>query len=213
MPLKKFFFILLSSLFLFSACSEKNKLNPNEKRIQDSTDLVNIQTIIPDIIVDIRYATNNNLLGQAIYNFNKCYLRETTANKLKNAFNEFKEIGVGLKVYDGYRPLSVQQQMWKLIPDDRFLANRENGNRHSRGTSVDVTLVDLDGVEINMGSIYDAVGPAAERNYADLNERTRIFRDILLSVMAKHGFVGSDKQWWHFDDINYRNYQPLDYPL
>src|SRR6187431_1029568 len=111
-------------------------------------DLVDVQKTIPGVVLDIRYATTNNFTGQQLYPFSKCYLRRTSAEKLQAAQAELATMGYGLKIFDGYRPLSVQWKMWKVYPHAGYVADPRKGSRHNRGAAVDVTLIRLsDGTE------------------------------------------------------------------
>lgn len=206
--------LVISSIIIVSGCKKKTPLTKNEKFLRDSTTLVDVKEAIPDIIVDVRYATKDNMSGMVLYPTNKCYIQKTTAEKLKRAQTSLKKMKIGLKIFDGYRPVSIQDKMWKLVPDDRLVANRENGDKHSRGASVDVTLVKEDGKELNLGSMYDAFSSDAERYYEGIPADAKIFRvDILTQVMLNSGFSCSTTQWWHFDDTNWEHYKPLNYPL
>ena len=214
--MKKSALILLffTSLIITTGCKKKPALTKNEKFLRDSTTLVDIKEIIPDIVVDVRYATIDNSTASVLYPSNKCYVQKATAEKLKKAQEKLKKMKIGLIIFDGYRPTSIQELMWKLVPDDRFIANRENGNKHARGTSVDVSLVSEKGKELNLGTMYDAFSSETERYYEGLPEDAKIFRiDILTQLMLDCGFSCSPSQWWHFDDTNWENYKPMNYPL
>lgn len=211
--MKKTLVFISVIILIISSCKEKSKLTKSEQFIKDSTDLVNIIEVIPNMVVDIKYATNENLSGSAIYPNSNCYLKKSTAEKLKKAQAEIEKIGARLKIFDGYRPVSIQKKMWEMIPDERMIANQANGDKHSRGSSVDIALVSIDGKDIDMGSIYDARLPEAERLCPTINEKARMFREILNQVMTNNGFVGSDEFWWHYDDIDWEKNKPLDYPL
>lgn len=93
------------------------------------------------IRLDIRYATTNNFTGQAVYPSAKAYLRKTVAAKLGAVQTDLESQGLGLKVWDAYRPLAVQKKFWAIMPDERYVADPAKGSRHNRGSAVDVTLV------------------------------------------------------------------------
>lgn len=179
-----------------------------------SADLVDVQKEISGIVLDIRYATTNNFTGQQLYPFSKCYLRRASAEKLRAAQAEFATMGFGLKIFDGYRPLSVQWKMWEVYPHAGYVADPRKGSRHNRGAAVDVTLIRLsNGTELPMPTAYDDFTERAHRNFKDLPEEVIRNRDLLESVMTKHGFVGLPTEWWHFDDKDWRNYPILDVPI
>src|SRR5262245_4740390 len=106
-------------------------------------ELVDLQQSIPGVVLDIRYATTNNFTGQRLYPNARCALRKQTAAKLRDVQTDLAAEGLGLKVFDGYRPLSVQKLMWKIVPDDKYVANPAKGSRHNRGAAVDLTLIRL----------------------------------------------------------------------
>ena len=178
---------------------------------KSSTDLVDVQKTIPGIVLDIRYATTNNFTGQQLYPFSKCYLRRTSAEKLRAAQAELATMGYGLKIFDGYRPLSVQWKMWEVFPQPGYVADPRKGSRHNRGAAVDVTLIRLsDGTELPMPTPYDDFTEKAHRKFNDLPEDVIRNRELLEQVLTKHGFVGLYTEWWHFDDKDWRKYPIMD---
>jgi len=176
-----------------------------------SADLVDVQKLIPGIVLDIRYATTNNFTGQQLYPFSKCYLRRASTEKLRAAQAELAPMGYGLKIFDGYRPLSVQWKMWEVYPQPGYVADPRKGSRHNRGAAVDVTLIRLaNGAELPMPTPYDDFTERAHRKFKDLPEEVIRNRALLEEVLTKHGFVGLYTEWWHFDDKDWRQYPILD---
>jgi len=176
-----------------------------------SADLVDVQKVIPGIVLDIRYATTNNFTGQQLYPFSKCYLRRASAEKLRAAQAELAPLGYGLKIFDGYRPLSVQWKMWEVYPHSGYVADPRKGSRHNRGAAVDVTLIRLaGGAELPMPTPYDDFTERAHRKFKDLPEEVVRNRELLEEVLTKHGFVGLYTEWWHFDDKDWRQFPILD---
>src|SRR6266851_9371341 len=104
-------------------------------------DLVDIQKIISTIHIEVYYATKKNFTGQQIYPVEKCYVHKDVANALSKVQNELNRQGLGLKIWDGYRPLFAQWKLWSIVPDERYVSDPVKGGRHTRGTAVDVTLV------------------------------------------------------------------------
>ena len=175
-----------------------------------SGDLVDVQKVIPGVVLDIRYATTNNFTGQQLYPFSKCYLRRTSAEKLRAAQAELATMGYGLKIFDGYRPLSVQWKMWEVYPHAGYVADPRKGSRHNRGAAVDVTLIQLsDGAELPMPTPYDDFTEKAHRKFSDLPAEVIQNRELLERVLTENGFVGLYTEWWHFDDKDWRNYPIL----
>lgn len=192
---------LIACLGLLTGCSTPKPAN----------DLVDLEKFIPGIVLDIRYATTNNFTGQQLYPFSKCHLRRGPAEKLRAAQAEFATMGYGLKIFDGYRPLSVQWKMWEVYPQPGYVADPRKGSRHNRGAAVDVTLIRLDnGAELIMPTPYDDFTERAHRNFNGLPAEVIHNRDLLERVLTKHGFVGLPTEWWHFDDRDWRQYPLLD---
>lgn len=173
-------------------------------------ELVDVEKLIPGIVLDIRYATTNNFTGQKLYPVARCCLRREAAENLKAVQEELKGMGLALKVFDGYRPLSVQKKMWAVYPHPGFVADPAKGSRHNRGAAVDLTLIKLDGTELPMATPFDDFTPKAHRDYMDLPAEQIKNRELLEEVMSNHHFKGLDTEWWHFDLRNARKYEVLD---
>ncbi|KAM3112512.1 D-alanyl-D-alanine dipeptidase [Phormidesmis sp. 146-33] len=173
-------------------------------------EFVNLQAISPNIVLDIRYATTNNFTKQKLYRQAKCFLRISVAEKLSRVQTELETQGLGLKVYDCYRPLSVQKRMWQLKPDPNYVANPVYGSRHNRGSAVDVTLVDRTGKNLAMPTEFDEFSDRAHRDYNSLSNTVKTNRATLERIMEKHGFVGLQTEWWHFDATEWRQFPVAD---
>ncbi len=180
---------------------------------QHDYELVEISSIDPSIVVDLRYATAHNFVGKVLYREGRCVLRRMTAERLSRAQKRLQRQGFGLKIWDGYRPLSVQREMWALVPDSRYVANPERGSRHNRGAAVDVTLVDANGVEVSMPTAFDDFSERAAATFADLPDSILVHRRILQEAMTAEGFTILDSEWWHFDDPNWQRCELLDIPV
>ncbi len=135
--------------------------------------LIDIRTVNPNIRLDIRYATTNNFLKRKLYPIAKCALRSSVAQKLALVQTDLEKIGLGLKVYDCYRPFSVTKQMWEFLPDPNYVANPARGSRHNRGAAVDLTLVDRTGKELEMPTPYDDFTKKAHRDYQGVRTHSR----------------------------------------
>lgn len=169
--------------------------------------LIAVTCVNPAIVLDIRYAMPNNFTGKVIYPQAGCYLREEVAYALGAVQKELAPIGLGIKVFDGYRPLCYQQLFWDIMPDERYVAHPQKGSRHNRGAAVDVTLITLaDGKELAMPSEFDDFSEQAHRNYATMDREAARNCKLLETVMAKHGFIGWYEEWWHFDYKNWESY-------
>ena len=172
-------------------------------------DLVEIEQINPKIIIDLKYATPHNFTKEVVYTFKKCYLKKRVAQQLSRVQIDLESIGLGLKVWDGYRPMSAQQRFWELVPDPRYVSPPGKGGRHTRGTAIDLTLIDKEGKELLMPTAYDDFSIKAHRNYFKLPQISIKNRNILQHYMIKHGFTGLSTEWWHFDYQSWRKFPPI----
>ena len=145
--------------------------------------------------------------------FQNVFLRKFVALKLDSVQRELEKVGLGLKVWDCYRPLSVQKILWSIVPDERYVANPAKGSRHNRGCAVDLTLVDSLGNELPMPTKYDDFTEKAHRDYYNLPDTVIKNRKILEDVMKKYGFIPLPTEWWHFDAQGWENFSILDIPL
>jgi D-alanyl-D-alanine dipeptidase len=175
--------------------------------------LVDIRTVDPGIRLDIRYATPNNFTGQRVYDEARCFLAPEAARRLSEVQRELGSQGLGLKVFDCYRPLSVQRKFWALVPDERYVADPAKGSRHNRGAAVDLTVVRRDGTELAMPTGFDDFTVRAHRDYMDLPEPVLQNRALLERVMVNHGFEPMPTEWWHFDLRGWEKYPVLDLPF
>ena len=175
--------------------------------------VVDVCTVDPRIVIDVRYATEDNFTGQKLYPAARCLLRESVALRLRRVQDRLVRQGLGLKVYDGYRPRSVQAKLWEIMPDPNYVAPPEKGSRHNRGGAVDVTLVDAAGRELEMPTKFDSFEPAAHADYTGGTEESRNNRKLLIDTMQAEGFRVLRTEWWHFDAPGWEYYEILDVPL
>jgi len=164
-------------------------------------DFVKVVRFIPDIIIDLRYSTANNFTSQQIYEFSDVWLRYGTVKKLMLVQEELKQNGYGLKIWDGFRPPSAQFKLWDICPDPAYVSNPNNGfSSHSRGNTVDITLVYTDGTELTMPTGFDDFSKLADRDYSDCSKEVADNAMFLEQLMIKHGFKPYSGEWWHFTD-------------
>lgn len=162
--------------------------------------LIDIKEFIPTATFDVVYATPHNFMGFTLYPLPLCLLHKDAAIQLKKVQEDLEKKGLSLKIFDGYRPLSVQQQMWDKIQDERYVSNpAKNKGRHTRGTAVDVTLVDSSGKELLMPTLFDDLSEKAHSDYPHVSEEAKKNRALLKNVMEKHRFMQLPTEWWHFD--------------
>lgn len=159
------------------------------------------------ILLDIRYATKDNFTGSQIYDCPRCFLRPETARALVRAQALLRKQGLGLKMYDCYRPRPYQQRLWDKVPNPNYVTPPAKGSMHSRGAAVDLTLVDAAGKELDMGTPYDFFGPKAHYDYEQLPAEVLANRRLLRSTMEAVGLRGIRTEWWHF------SFQGKSFPL
>ena len=175
--------------------------------------MIELKSLIPTLQYELRYASSNNFTGQRLYpqNTRTTYLRRNPALALAKVAEDLKEKGLGIKIWDAYRPYRTTVRFWKLIHDERFVANPSKGSGHNRGTAVDLTLVDLKtGKEMEMPTPFDDFTAAAfhgAKNIDDLRTRNR---ELLRTTMEKYGFVPLETEWWHYSWPGSSAYDVLD---
>lgn len=161
-----------------------------------------VNKYIPDIYVELMYATDNNFTGVRIYDFTDAYLRYGTVKKLANVQKELKEQGYSLKIWDAYRPFEAQQKLWEVYPDPNYVANPANGmKKHNLGGTVDITMVAADGSVISMPTEFDDFSLKADRNYSDIDNEEAVNNVMILqNAMENNGFTGYQGEWWDYSD-------------
>jgi len=183
---------------------ESAKQNP-------SNELVNLESSIPGIVLDIRYATTNNFTGEQIYNLPRAYARKPVAEALKQVQEELRPKGFGLKIFDAYRPYRATVKFYEVYRDTTYVASPYRGSRHNRGCAIDLTLIDLKtGEELKMPTGYDSFEKAAWPSTPVNDPEVRKNRALLIEVMEKHGFKVNASEWWHFDFRGWQAYGVMD---
>lgn len=181
---------------------------------QSDTSIVPLWQIDSTIVTDVKYATTNNFTGQVLYPTNKVYIRKIVGEALAKVQSYLLEnYNLQIKVFDGYRPLSVQKKMWKIMPDNRYVADPAKGSRHNRGAAVDLTIIDSNGTELEMGTEYDNFTEKAHYAYSDLPKNVKENRKLLRNTMDKYGFHPITTEWWHFDFKGWKKFSILDYQI
>lgn len=172
-----------------------------EKEPEDD-EYVLVKKYIPDIYVELRYATENNFTGVKIYDFTEAYLRYGTVKKLTQVQKELKLQGYSLKIWDAYRPFEAQQKLWEVYPDPNYVANPANGmKKHNLGGTVDITMVAADGSVISMPTEFDDFSLKADRDYSDIEDEEAVKNVMILqNVMENNGFTGYQGEWWDYSD-------------
>lgn len=182
----------------------------------DNNDFVRIVDYIPTAKIDLRYATENNFTGNVIYDFTDAYLRYGTLKKLMKANEELQSHGLGLIIWDGFRPEYGQAKLWEACPNPKFVSRPNTGRRtHCRGNTVDISVYDLTtGEDVPVPTDFDVFSAKADRNYSDCSAEAAKNARILEQAMKKQGFIPYSAEWWHFEDnVSYpieKNFSPAD---
>lgn len=183
---------------------EAIKSNPEKE-------LVDLEKFVPGLVLDIRYATANNFTGTIIYNLPKAYARRPVAEALLRVQNELKSKGLGIKMFDGYRPYKATVKFYEVYKDTTYVASPYRGSRHNRGCALDLTIIDLKtGEELKMPTEYDSFKKEAWPRTPVADPVIRANRAMLIEVMEKNGFKVNGSEWWHFDFIGWKNYEVMD---
>jgi zinc D-Ala-D-Ala dipeptidase len=178
--------------------SSNHELDIIKTTISD-TSFVNIKDYSKDFVLDMKYATNDNFLKSTVYDCPTCLLRLKTIKSLIAANKAFLKKGYRIKLFDCYRPLSVQKKMWKIMPNTDYVANPTKGSVHNRGGAVDMTIVDKNGKEVDMGTPFDFFGPEAGHGYTNLSNKIIKNRLLLKTIMQANNFEAIKSEWWHYN--------------
>lgn len=164
-------------------------------------EFVRVQDWLPNIQVDLRYATKDNFTGCVIYDFTDAWLRYGTVQKLSAVLERLEPEGYTLLIWDAFRPAEAQFRLWEVCPDPTYVANPNRGfSSHSRGNTVDLTLVSLDGEAVEMPSGFDDFSARANRDYSDVSQTAAGHARLLEDAMAACGFRPYSGEWWHYSD-------------
>ena len=184
---------------------ETIKSNPDKQ-------MMDVHKLIPSIVIELKYATTKNFLHQKIYSSTKTtYLRKPAVIALQQIQKELNEQGLGLKIFDAYRPYSITEKIWNKVKDENYAANPTNGSGHNRGAAVDVTLINLKTKkELNMGTGFDNFTDTAHKDFKNLPKAILKNRILLRTIMEKYGFKFLNSEWWHYSLPDAKNYELLD---
>lgn len=213
--MKKWFFLLIFVLTLNASvgCLRENSHNPynldlidSEKAYSKSVEedqnnlMVDLESYIPRLVLDIRYATDSNFTGETIYTKPKAFVRKPVAEALLEIQNKLNNIGYGLKIFDAYRPYAATLKFYEVYPDTNFVAAPWKGSVHNRGCAVDVSLIDIvTQQELPMPTKFDDFSEKASLNYEELDPIIKANRDMLVKFMTENGFTSYEYEWWHFN--------------
>ena len=173
----------------------------------DTTQWQELIHLDPSILLDLRYATDNNFVEEKMYDCGRCFLRPDVAAAVVEAHHALQKKGYGFKMFDCYRPRPIQWKLWNKVPDPRYVADPRKGSMHNRGMAVDLTIVDSLGNELDMGTDFDYFGYEAYHSYGDHPDHITNNRVLLVETMDAHGFRSTSTEWWHY------SYKPKTYKL
>lgn len=176
--------------------------------------LVEVTSLIPDAVVDLRYATADNFMKKQVYPADaRCLLLQQSAQKLKAAADVLRAKGYRLRLYDCYRPHHVQFELWKVMPVPGYVAEPTKGSNHNRGGAVDLGLVTLAGEDVEFPSPYDFFGKAAHHGFQGASKDALAHRELLRTTMEAQGFKRNAMEWWHYDLPNAGRFPLRDEPF
>lgn len=216
------FLLLLSCMVWFSeiyaqppVCSSLQELQKTVQQDEDQQ-MVELKSICPSLVYDLRYATKNNFVSRNMYPLRTriTFLRKQPALALKRVQEELQSSGLGIKIWDAYRPYGVTVAFWDLIGDERYVANPAKGSGHNRGIAVDLTLIQTNnGIEMDMGTGFDHFSDTAHHQFRNLPMGVLKNRALLRSTMEKHGFKAYEEEWWHYSWPDPIRFELLDIPF
>ena len=192
---------LICTILCLTSCKSQTVtgIGANSQITVNDTTFVNLKNYSKDFVYDMKYATSDNFLKAKVYDCAECFLRLKTVEALIKANDLFMKMGYKIKLFDCYRPLDIQKKMWKIVPNPSYVADPSKGSIHNRGGAVDITLVDVNGNELDMGTPFDFFGVEASHSYTNLSKEIKDNRELLKKVMLEKGFNSFDSEWWHYN--------------
>lgn len=203
----------LPALFLILSFQAFAQTGPPKEQNKREARLIELITLDPTIKLDIRYATEDNFVGKKVYPQARAFLQKPAAKGVAKVHRKLAKQGLGIVIFDGYRPWSITKLFWEVTPDDKrkFVANPEKGSKHNRGCAVDLSIFDLKtGELIDMPSGFDEFTERASPDYTGGTETQRANRDLLRKLMEDEGFTVNPNEWWHFDYKDWEKYAIYD---
>lgn len=211
MSLKRLLLISITILLLGRCKNETPKQQPidalpiKEKEISkaiifdyDTTIWTDISLLDSTISLDLKYATADNFVEEKMYDCGRCFLRPTVAKLIVAAHQQLQQKELGLKLFDCYRPKPIQERLWKKVPNPNYVTPPWKGSMHNRGAAIDLTIVDKNGQELDMGTSYDFFGKAAHHTFTDHSPVVSANRQLLKELMASVDLRPIRTEWWHY---------------
>jgi len=213
--MKKYFqqFTLFAFCFILFTSALRAQTTPPPEKNKREAHLVELNTLDETIKLDIRYATENNFVGKIVYPEARAFLQKPAAAALLRVHKKLKKRGLGLVIFDGYRPWAITKLFWEVTPEEKrkFVANPAKGSKHNRGCAVDLSIYDLKtGALLPMPSGFDEFSERASPDYTGGTVEERANRDLLRKLMEAEGFIVNANEWWHFDYKDWEKYAIYD---
>lgn len=187
--------------------TETTVISTISTEIPNDGKLVRILDYIPDAVINLKYATNDNFTGTVLYDDAEAYICYGTVKKLMKVQTELKEKGYSILIWDAYRSPEAQQRLWDAYPNPNFVADPRNGlTSHSRGGTVDIAIVNTDGSAVELPSAFDEFSAVADRDYSDVSATAAENSQMLEKVMYENGFKGYRGEWWDYTDTDAGTY-------
>ncbi|MFM1754547.1 MAG: hypothetical protein RLZZ236_1486 [Bacteroidota bacterium] len=190
---------LIFSFVLLVFLSATALLHAQQDTVISDTTFVNLKDYSTDFVYDMKYATEDNFLKAKVYDCAECFLRLKTVKALVKANKKFIRKGYRIQIFDCYRPLDIQKRMWQIVSNPEYVADPAKGSIHNRGGAVDITLVDSNGIALDMGTPFDFFGPEAGHYFENLSDEVKQNRILLKRIMQKSGFIPFNSEWWHYN--------------
>lgn len=180
--------------------------NHNQNLNPPHSSLVEITEASHNILLELRYATKNNITGTRIYHDDRCFIHTDALPLLKRSVSLAKDQELKIKIFDAYRPRSVQEALWAFCPNPDYVMPPEKGSHHTRGVAIDLTLVDANGQELDMGTPFDDLTPQSHHGAANVSAKVAANRYLLLGIMMSAGWDFFVNEWWHYQVFKAREY-------
>ncbi|MDM7922652.1 MAG: M15 family metallopeptidase [Pyrinomonadaceae bacterium] len=209
-PQLRFTAVIFSLILSLQAQAQTGPPKEENKR---EAHLLELTKLEPGIKLDIRYAREDNFVGKKVYPEARAFLQKPAAEAVVAVHRKLKERGLGLVIFDGYRPWAITKLFWEVTPEDKrkFVANPERGSKHNRGCAVDLSMFDLKtGKLVPMPSDFDEFTERASPDYTGGTDEERANRDLLRRSMEEAGFTVNPNEWWHFDYKDWESYAIYD---
>ena len=203
----------IAALCLILSLDVLGQSGPPKQKDKRDADLIELTKLSKTIKLDIRYATADNFVGRAVYPEARAFLQRPAAEALVRVHKILKKEGLGIVIFDGYRPWTITKLFWEVVPEDKrkYVADPAKGSKHNRGCAVDLSIYDLKtGKLIAMPSGFDEFTERASPDYKGGNDHERANRDKLRRMMEAEGFTVNPNEWWHFDYKDWEQYAIYD---